>query len=76
MGLSAKFLLILSWDINLNPGPVHGNQSENLLHVLPFHDCNFSGDGFYYNPNSLSKNESRNEWNVFKKRGMHFIRII
>ena len=70
-----KILLIFSWDINLNPGPVHGIQNENLLQVLPFHDCNFSGDDFYYNPNSLSENESRNEWNVFKKRGMHFIHI-
>ena len=60
-----------TWDIN--PGPVHGNQNENLLHVLPFHD--FSRDDFYYNPNSLSENESRNEWNVFKKRGMHLIYI-
>ena len=25
--------------------------------------------------NSLSKNDSRNELNVFKKRGMHFIHI-
>ena len=25
--------------------------------------------------NSLSENKSRNEWNVFKKRGMHFIHI-
>ena len=23
---------MLSWDINLNPGPVHGIQNENLLH--------------------------------------------
>ena len=52
-----------------------GIQTENLLHVRPCHDCNFSGDGFYYKPNSLSENESRNEWNIFRKRGMHFIHI-
>ena len=56
-----KIVLILSWDINLNPGPVHGIQNENLLHALPFHDCNFSGDNFYYNINSLSENDSRDE---------------
>ena len=56
-----KILLILPWDINLNPGPLHGNQNEKLFHILPFHDCNFSEEDFYYNPNSLSKNESRNE---------------
>ena len=74
-GSFCRILLILSWDINVNAGPVHGIQNENLLHVLRFHDCNFSGDNFYYNPNSISENESRNGWNVFKKRGMHFIHI-
>ena len=69
----SKVLLILSWHINLNSGPVHEIQNENLLHVLPFHDCNFSGDDFYYNPNR--ENESMNEWNVFKQRGVHFIHM-
>ena len=45
-----KILLIISWNINLNPGPVYGIQDENLHHVLPFYDYIFSGDGFYYNP--------------------------
>ena len=35
----------------------------------------FSGYGFYYNLNSLSENVSRNEWNVYKEGGMHFIHI-
>ena len=74
-GSFLKILLIFSWDINFNPGPVHGIQKENLFHKLPFHDCNFSGEDFYYNQNCLSENESRNEWNVFKKRGAHFIYI-
>ena len=67
-GTFRKILLILSWDINLNPGTVHGIQNENLLHVLPFHDCGFSGDEFYYKLNSLSEDVSRNDWDVFKKR--------
>ena len=74
-GSFRKILLILSWNINLNSGTVRGIQNKNLLYVLPFHDCIFSGDGFYYNLNSLSENVSRNEWNIFKKRGMHFIHI-
>ena len=49
-----KILLVLSLDINRNPGPVHVIQNENLFHVLPFHDCNFSGDDLCYNPNSFS----------------------
>ena len=74
-GSFRKILLTLSWDINLNLGQVHGIQNENLFHVLPFHDCIFCEDGFSYNLNSLSENVSRNKWNVFKKRGMHFIHI-
>ena len=74
-GSFCNVLVILFWDINLNPRPVHGIQNENLLHVLSFHDCNFSGDGIYHNLNSLSKNVSRNDWDVFKKRVMYFIHI-
>ena len=48
-----------------NSGPVHGIQNENLRHVLPFHDCGFSGDAFYHNLNSLSKNGSTNNLDVF-----------
>ena len=54
---------------------MHEIQNENLLYVLPFHDCSFSGDRFYYNLHYFSKNVSRNEWGVNKKRGMHFIHI-
>ena len=32
-GSFRKILLILSWDENLNPGPVHGIQNEYLLHL-------------------------------------------
>ena len=35
-GSFRKILLTLSWHINLNPGPVHGIQNENLLDVLLF----------------------------------------
>ena len=74
-GSFRKNLLIFSWDINLNPGPVRGIKNENLLHVLLFHDYSFSGDGFYYNLNSLNGNVTRNDWDVFKKRGMHFTHV-
>lgn len=70
-----KILLILSWVINLNWEPVHGIQNEYLLHILLFHDCSFSKDRFYDNLNSFSKNVSRNDWDVLKKRGMDFIKI-
>ena len=62
-GSFRKILLILSWDINLNPG--HGIQNKNLLHVLLFHECIFSEDSFRVNM-------SWNEWDVFQKRGMQY----
>ena len=46
-----------------------------MLHVLPFYDYSFSGDGFYYNLNSLDENVNRNDWDHLKKRGMHFIHM-
>ena len=46
---------------------MHGIQNENLLYLLQFHDCSFSGDGFYYNVNSVTENVSRNDRDVFKK---------
>ena len=47
-GSFCKILFIFSWNENLNLGPVHGIQNENLLHVLPFHDCKISRDGLCY----------------------------
>ena len=50
-------------------------KNKNLLHVLPFHDFIFSGDNYYCNRYSLSKNVSMNEWDVLRNRRMHFIHI-
>ena len=46
-----------------------------FTYILPFRDCIFPRDGFFYNLNSLRENVSWNEWNVFKKGGMCFICI-
>ena len=62
-----KILHILTWDINLNQGPVHRIQNENLLQVVLFHDCNFSRNGVDYNLNNFTGNVSKNDWDVFKK---------
>ena len=67
MGFFAKFCFILSWDINLNPGPVHEIQNKNLLYIPPLHDFSFSGDDFDHNVHSFSKNVCRSDWDVFKK---------
>ena len=55
-------MLTLSWSINLNHLPVHGIQNENLLHVLPFHDCSFSRHEDHYNLNNLSGCVSKNDF--------------
>lgn len=74
-GSFRKIWLILSRDLNIDSGPVHGIQKENLLHVLSFYRCRFSEDRFYYNLNSRSKNVSWKDWDLFKKRGMYFVHI-
>ena len=71
-GSFRKILLILSWDINLNPGLVQGSQHETLLHVLPLDDCSFARDDFDYDLNNFSENVSRNDWDLFKKIKMRF----
>ena len=58
-----KSLLLLSCDINLNAGPVHGIHNENLLPILPFYDCSFLG----YHVNSNNENVTSNNYDVFKK---------
>ena len=71
IGLFVKFFL----GYKSQSGSVHEIKDENQLHIFPFHDCSFSEDRFYYSVNSLSKNVSRNDWDVFRKRGMHFIHL-
>ena len=33
-GLFHKILLVMSWDINLNQGPLDSPQNENVLQIL------------------------------------------
>ena len=46
-----------------------------MLRVLPFNDWNISRDGFDYYLNSVSENVDMNDWDIFWKRGMLFMRI-
>ena len=62
-----KFILLLSGDINLNPGPTTPKRNDILWELLPFHDCSFSTEGMDYqlDPLSLVSNDT---WNTcFKK---------
>ena len=37
-----KFILLLSLDIKLNPGPITLERNMILWGILPFHNCSFS----------------------------------
>ena len=41
-GSHFKFILLLSGDINLNPGPTTPKRNDILWELLPFHNCSFS----------------------------------
>ena len=42
-----KFILLLSGDINLNPGPTAPKRNDILWELLPFHNCSFSLSGWF-----------------------------
>ena len=69
-----KFILLLSGDINLNPGPTTPKRNDILWELLPFHNCSFSTERMDYQLDPLSV-VSNDAWNIFQKRGMHFIHL-
>ena len=69
-----KFILLLSGDINLNPGPTAPKRNDILWELLPFHNCSFSTERMDYQLDPLSV-VSNDAWNIFQKRGMHFIHL-
>ena len=66
--------LLLSGDINLNPGPTTPNRNDILWELLPFHNGSFSTKWMNYQLDPLSV-VSSDAWNIFQKRGMHFIHL-
>ena len=69
-----KSILLLSADINLNPGPTTPKRNEMLWELLPFHNCSFSTERVDYQLDPLYV-VSNDAWNIFPKRGMHFIHL-
>ena len=69
-----KFILLLSGDINLNSGPTSPKRNDILWELLPFYNCSFSTERMDYQRDSLSA-VSNDAWNIFQKRGMHFIHL-
>ena len=70
-----KFILLLSGDINLNSGPTAPKRNDILWEFLPFQNCSFSPERMDYQLDPLSV-VSNGVWNIFQKRGMHFILLI
>ena len=69
-----KFILLLSVDINLNPGPTTPKRNDMLWELPSFHNCSFSTEQMDYQLHLLSLVGS-DAWNIFQKRGMHFIHL-
>lgn len=56
----------------LNLVSVNVIHNDNWLHILCYYYCNFSGDNVAHNLNVI-ENVNSNDWNLFKKRGLHLI---
>ena len=56
----------------MNLGPASAKRNNILWEFLRFHNCSFSTKRMDYqlDPLSLVSNDA---WNIFQKRGMHFI---
>ena len=62
-----RYILLLSSDINLNPGP--------STDALPFSNESFSNDESQIFSGSDDGNLNFEKWAVFKKKGIHFVHI-
>ena len=58
----------------MNPGPTAPKRNGILWEFLPFHSCSFSTEQMNYQLDLLSV-VINDAWNIFKKRGMHFIHL-
>ena len=69
-----KFILLLSGDLNLNPGSTAPKRNDILWELLPFHNCSFSTERMdsQLDPLSVVSNDA---WTIFQKRCMHFIHL-
>ena len=62
-----RYILLLSGDINLNPGP--------FTDTFPFSNSSFSGSESRFHLGSNDENLDTEKWTNFKKKGIHFIHI-
>ena len=69
-----KSILLLSSDLNLNPGSTTPKRNDIKWELLPFCKCSFSTEWMDYHLDPLSV-VSNDAWNIFQKRDMHFIHL-
>ena len=62
-----RYILLLSGDINLNPGP--------FTDTFPFSNSSFSGSESRFHLGNNDENLDTEKWTNFKKKGLHFIHI-
>ena len=62
-----RYILLLSGDINLNPGP--------FTDTFPFSNSSFCGSESRFHLGSNDENLDTEKWTNFKKKGLHFIHI-
>ena len=62
-----RYILLLSGDINLNPGP--------FTDTFPFSNSSFSGSESRFHLGSNDENLDTEKWTNFKKKGLYFIHI-
>ena len=58
----------------MNPGPTVPKRNGILWELLSFYNCSFSTERMNYQIDPLSV-VSNDAWNIFQKRGMHFIHL-
>ena len=58
----------------MNPGQTAPKRNDILCELLPIHNCSLSTERMGYQLDRLSA-VSNVAWNIFQKRGMHFIHL-
>ena len=63
-----RFILLLSCDINVNPGPATVNDNKVPLKALPIYNCDEPTAPSKCGSSDYSKEHDNSKWNIFKKR--------
>ena len=67
-----RLILLLSVDINVNPGPTKVNNNKVPLHVLPFSNCDEPTINSKCDSSDYTKQLNNSKWNIFEKKGLAY----